>query len=150
MKTKKQQEAEKKSKSTSDLLATGSYTTVLHPVTNEELIISPIGVNSIDQGAGTNFLRRSISAVVNEVHLATGTMPQTLIIKTYTPDNLLMGTSQINNPFNFQVPTGSPAIADTVNGTISYTCSKETEKLHGPNYYSDYDKNTLFGMFCSE
>lgn len=146
--TKKKNDAEKESKSMSDhLLATVSTTTMIHPITEEELIISPSGSNAIDQAAGTDMMRAAISSVLSETQQMAGTQPAQITLNTYSSSGKLMGSTKVANPYVAGVPSGYPAEQKVFEGTINYSCSKE-DKLDGPGYYG-YGGDTLFGMYCS-
>lgn len=123
-------------------------TTMVHPLTGEEVVISPNGSSSMDSGFGEKMTKSTISKIIDEVIKATKQAPSQITLKTYSKTGQLLSTTTVNNPEQMNMPVATPAETKSVNGAINYSCSKEQE-LGGPGYYSDYSGTTLFGMFCN-
>ncbi len=149
IRTRKRQAAEEDAKDvTNNLLATVSTTTIVDPSQGNEIVISPSGVNSIDQGAGTEMMRQNISSVMADIENRMGTQPAEFTIKTYSSSGQLMGATTVKNPFTTTGVSGYSAQQAVVNGTINHGYSNG-ETLGGSGYYNTPQGETLFGMFCS-
>jgi len=137
-------------KAVQGLLATVSTTTVIDPVSGQEYIISQAGENALDQGAGTAQMKSNLAQIIQTIESELGSSPAKLTIKTYGPDGQLMGSTDINNPFNANLVTaqGADPIPGGLEGELLYSCPSGTI-LHGPNYYKSATGESLFGMFCN-
>jgi len=131
------------------ILATVSTTTVVDPVSGEELIISPSGQNPLDQSVGSNSIKANLSGVINDIEARSGVQPTELTLKVYDASNKLVGSTTVVNPYTSgKFPTGYTANEAVVNGTINYQCDN-TDLLRGPGYYGTPTGDGLFGMFCN-
>jgi len=131
------------------ILATVSTTTVVDPVTGDELVVSPQGVNALDQGAGSAQLKSNINDVINLVQDRDGITPSELTLKVYDASNRYVGSTKITNPLvSGKTALGYTAPQAVVNGTINYQCNN-TDQLRGPGYYTTETGQDLFGMFCN-
>ena len=137
-----------KSDANKGVLATISITTIVDPTTGDEFIISNVGENPLDQAAGATSMRSNVAQVLNDIDNRSGLQPTEFIIKTYSKEGKLLGSTIVKNPYKNVSPVAMPAdILAGIDGTIQYSCTQG--KIQGPGYFTTEQGAELFGMFCN-